>query len=347
MIITFKYRIKDANSAAKLKKLAGSVNFIWNYCNEVGLTQLDKDGKWLSNYDLHKLTAGCTKELNLCSSAVESVCDEFVRKRRQFKKRKLNWRSKKSLGWIPFKKFGISVKADTAKFYGQTFKFWKSREFGVIKTGSFNEDSQGRWYLNLVCEVPDEQIIKTNKEVGVDLGLKNTATYSNGTSFEGERPTRKYADKLAKAQMANKKKQVSKIHAKIKNIRKDSLQKETTRLIREFDLIVVGDVSSGKLVKTMMAKSVTDAGWFMYKSMLDYKTIRFGKDMKVVKENWTSRTCSGCNERSGPKGLSCLSVREWACIYCGEIHDRDVNAAKNILRIGHDTLTKGRLSITA
>lgn len=142
---------------------------------------------------------------------------------------------------------------------------------------------------------------------------------------------------------AKKKKQVAAIHTKIKNVRKDSIHKETLRLVKEYDLIVVGDVSSMKLVKTKMAKSTLDNSWGAYKSILAYKTIRFGKEMKVVKENWTTVTCSDCLERSFPKksGLSSLSVREWTCGCCGSIHNRDTNAAKNILRIGHDTLNKG------
>ena len=344
MILTLKYRIKDSTSAKKLNRMARSVNYVWNYCNEVSLMALDYNSTWLSGFDLQKLTSGCSKELSLSSTTIQQVCEEYATRRKQFKKRKLNWRSKKSLGWIPFKSNSIIINGDSIIYCKQVFRFWKSRGVGKIKCGSFNQDARGRWYVNLVCEVPNEQIEKTGKSVGVDLGLKTTATYSDGSSFQGEKPTRKYAEKLAIAQRARKKKQVKNIHTKISNVRKDSIAKETTRLVKEFDLIVVGDVSSKKLVKTKMAKSVNDVSWGIYKSMLAYKTIRFGKEMKVVKENWTTVTCSECFERSFPKkgGLSSLSVREWTCSSCGAKHNRDVNAAKNILlRLGHQTPIKG------
>ena len=118
---------------------------------------------------------------------------------------------------------------------------------------------------------------------------------------------------------------------KIKNTRKDFLHKETTKLVRRYKTIYVGDVSSSKLAKTKMAKSTLDAGWGLFKSMLEYKAIALGVDFKVVNEKYSTVTCSSCFERSGPSGLSALGVREWTCSTCGTDHDRDVNAARNIL----------------
>lgn len=343
MIITNKYRIKDSSLKDKLKQISYSVNFVWNYCNETSIDYLKKRETWLSSYDLQKLTSGCSKDLGLSSVTIQCVCDEYVTRRKQFKKAKLKWRSKKkSLGWIPFKKNSITYKGNGNIIYnGLELKFWESRFVGEIKCGSFNEDSQGRWYVNLVTEVPDFHYKKTGKEVGVDLGLKTTASYSDGNSFAGAKSTKLYAKKLAMFQRAKKNKQVSKLQSKIANVRKDAIHKETIRLVKEYDLIVVGDVSSTKLVKTKMAKSVLDNSWGTYKSLLAYKTIRFGKEMKVVKENWTTVTCSVCLERNGPSGLSGLSVREWVCSTCNTVHSRDTNAAKNILRLGHQTLIKG------
>jgi len=335
-IITYKYRIKDSTSKKKLQKMSYSVNDVWNYCNEVSQIALKNKNKFLSGFDLNKLTVGVAKDLGLNSDTVNAVCEEYVIRRKQFKKSKLNWRSrKKSLGWIPFKGRTIKCLGDgSIKYLNHTFRFYESRIPQNIKCGSFNQDAKGNWYLNLVCEIPCEIIPLTNISVGVDLGLKTTATYSDGSYFQGEKPTRKYADKLAKAQRARKKKQVTNIHRKIKNIRKDSIHKETTRLVKEYDLIVVGNVSSKKLVKTKMAKSTLDNSWGTYKSFLAYKTIRFGKELKVVNESWTTRTCNVCGNVADFSGLKGLSVREWVCSGCGEKHNRDVNAAKNILRLG-------------
>ena len=105
-------------------------------------------------------------------------------------------------------------------------------------------------------------------------------------------------------------------------------------------LLVVGDVGGKKMAKTKMAKSLHDAGWSSFRTMLEYKAIRRHGVFVVVKEHNTSRTCSSCGviPPSSPKGVKGLGVREWVCIECNTVHDRDVNAAMNILRLGHQSL---------
>ncbi len=313
--------------------MAGVVNFVWNFVNETSIEYLDKKGKWLSGYDLQKITSGCSKELSIHSQTIQIVGHEYALKRSQSKKRKLSWRSKKrSLGWIPLNPQSFSIYDDSVIFMGFSFRFWKSRDIdGVIKTGSFSQDSKGNWYINLTCEVVNTPIIKSGGLVGIDLGLKTIATLSNGDRLSRENITKKYASSLAIAQRARKKKRVTAIHRKIKNIRKDWNHKQTTSLVNRFDKIVVGNVSPSKLKKTRMAKSVSDAGWAEFKSMLAYKAIALGVEYKEVKENYSTVTCSHCGSRSGPKGLAGLNVRDWICMTCGATHDRDVNAAINIL----------------
>jgi putative transposase len=340
---TFKYRLKDKNTAI-LDKMARSVNFVWNYCNETAYSCLEKHNKWISGYDLCALTKGCSKELLISGQTIQFIAKEYASKRIQARKKKLKWRSKyRSLGWVPFNGQGINVKSDLIIYNSQRFRFWKSREiFGKIKSGSFFQDSQGRWYVCFVCEVGKIEKEKPVNETGIDLGLKTIATLSNGLKLDRANITSKYAEKLSIAQRAGKKRHVSKIHAKIKNTRKDFNHKQTTILVNSYGKIFVGDVSSSKLKKTRMAKSVSDAGWSQFKSMLAYKAIALGVEYKEVKENFSSVTCSGCFERTGPSGLSALGVREWTC-KCGTTHDRDVNAAINILRFGHESPIKGKL----
>lgn len=327
---TFKFRIKG--NTKELSRMAGAVNFIWNFANQTSIEYLDKKGKWLSGYDLGKLTAGCSKDLQIQYQTIESVVQEYAIRRKQFRKRKLSWRSfKRSLGWVPFKRT-IKVDGNQFKFNNQTFHFWKSREIGgKIKCGSFIQDSKGNWYICFSCDTEKKPAMKSGGAVGIDLGLKTIATLSNGDKLSRENITTKYASKLAMAQRARKKKQVKNIHAKIKNVRKDWNHKETTKLINRFDHIVVGNVSPSKLKKTRMAKSVSDAGWADFKSMLAYKAVVLGVGYKEVKENYSTVTCSHCGSRSGPKGLAGLNVRDWICLNCGTTHDRDVNAAMNIL----------------
>jgi IS605 OrfB family transposase len=124
------------------------------------------------------------------------------------------------------------------------------------------------------------------------------------------------------------------LHAKIANQRKDMLHKFSTALVRNNAAIFVGDAASAKLVKSKMAKSTLDAGWSSLKTMLEYKSHQAGIVFEVVSESYTTQECSACQARTGPKGLLGLVARQWVCGVCGSSLDRDVNAAKNILKRG-------------
>ena len=324
--------------------MAASVNFVWNYCNETSLYAIKNRSKFLSGFDLNNLTAGSSKELQLSSTTVQCICEEFVTRRQKAKKVKLRWRSgKKNLGWVPFKSLAIQLNENTVTYCKQKFKFWKSRDItGKIKCGSICEDSRGRWYLNLVCEVDVSEIKSPNgSEIGVDLGLKTLVTLSNGKKFEANKYYRKSQKILALAQKDKKKKRIKSIHAKIKNRRLDSNHKISTELTKEFQTIYVGNVSSKKLLKTKMAKSVSDASWGQLKTFLEYKAIMHQGKIMIVNEHLTTQTCSCClsTNTGAPKGVKGLGIREWVCSCCGSKHDRDVNAAINILRLGHQSLS--------
>ena len=148
---------------------------------------------------------------------------------------------------------------------------------------------------------------------------------------------------LAKAPRDNKKKRVKTLHAKIKNQRKDDMHQFSTQLVKNNAAIFVGDVASAKLVKTKMAKSTLDAGWAMLRAMLEYKSHQAGIVFEVVNESYSTQTCSCCGviPASSPKGRAGLGIREWICSECGTEHDRDINAAKNILAAGHRRLAAG------
>jgi IS605 OrfB family transposase len=128
--------------------------------------------------------------------------------------------------------------------------------------------------------------------------------------------------------------QAKRVHRRIRRRRQDACHKFSRKIINTYQKIVVGDVSSLKLAKTRMAKSVLDSGWGMLKRFLQYKGECAGRTVQVVSERNTSRGCSSCGALSGPSGLRQLAVRRWECAHCGESHDRDVNAARNILRAG-------------
>lgn len=347
---TLRLRIKDKH-ARVLSAMAREVNQVWNFCNETSRRAIRERHQWLSGYDLQKLTNGYSKcdGIHIGSPTVQQVCEDYAKARKQFKKAKLRWRvsnpqsSKYSLGWIPFKARALQYKAGQIAFAGQKFSLWDS--YGLadyeLRAGSFSEDSRGRWYLNVVVKVQAKGSSAT-ASVGIDLGLKEVAVASNGQRIEG-RFYRKLEADLGIAQRAHKKRRVKAIHAKIANQRKDALHKFSTALVRENAAIFVGDVASSKLVKTKMAKSTLDAGWAMLKTMLEYKSHQAGIVFEVVNESYTTQTCSCCGAipASSPKGRAGLGIREWVCSDCGAVHDRDVNAAKNILAAGHRRLAEG------
>jgi len=251
---------------------------------------------------------------------------------------------RRSLGWIPVNTGAAKWKNGQVFHNGHYFKIWDSYGLSQYKfrSGSFSEDARGRWYFSVVVDA-ELECPCGQESIDIDLGLKDTATCSDGSKMEVGRFYRDLEPKLATAQRANKKKRVKSIHAKIANRRKDALHKFSRQLVNRCGEIYVGNVKSSSLAKTKMAKSVLDAGWAMLKTMLDYKCAHAGIVFKEVNESYTTQTCSSCGAlpESRPKGLAGLGIREWTCSACGVTHDRDVNAAKNILAVGHGRLGVG------
>jgi transposase len=345
-MLTYNYRIKDATSRHHLLQMASAINYVWNYCNQVSIKAFKRDRTFLTAYDLHKLTAGTSKDLRLSADTIQQVCTEYVTRRRQFKKIKLRWRSKKkSLGWIPFKAAYIRVDGPTVTYCGHRFRLWLSRPLvGQVKTGSFTQDSRGRWYVSLQCDVPELHGPPAPAEVGIDLGLKDQIACTHlPEPLSRANITRHYAAPLAQAQRARKKKRVKAIHAKITNVRKDWTHKVTTAVARAARLIAVGNVSSPKLARTRFATSTYDAAWGSTRTLLAYKAIRLGGQYVEVSEFRSSCTCSVCNAVTGPSGLRQLGVRVWTCSACGAVHQRDINSAHIHLRRGRATLSGIRL----
>lgn len=340
-IITYSYRIKDSTSGKHLQQLGYACNFVWNYLNEMSMLAWRREKRFLSAYDLEALTVGTSQALGLHSDTITCLCHDYVKSRVQARKVRLHWRSRtRSLGWIPFKTRKLTITNDSIRYLGRRFRFWLSRPIeGVLKTGSFTQDACGHWYVNFHCEVDDPGMPLGETAIGIDLGLTNQIACSDmDTPYSRENLTRKYAATLGIAQRARKTKRVKKIHAKIANTRKDWAHKTTTAIVQRAKMIVVGNVSSINLSKTRLAKSTYDAGWGYIRRLLEYKANRLGVIYCEVNESGSSVTCSVCLSQTGPRGLDALKIRVWTCTHCGSQHDRDRNAAHNILRAGHCTL---------
>jgi IS605 OrfB family transposase len=325
-----------------LNAAAIEVNQVFNFCNETSFKasiRTDKNRKWMSGFDLCKLTAGAMEYFDkIGSHTIQSICIHYEQKRSAAKKLRLRWRKSggwnRSLGWIPFKALSIKRKGKYLRFAGKTFRVFESSRLDGVKwkAGCFAQDAVGDWWLCLPVEVQVELAIAPYESVGIDLGLKSIATTSDGDVLEAGKWTHNSADKLANAQRRGHKKQIARIHRKIKRQRADALHKFSRKIIDKYQKIIIGDVSSPKLVKTRIAKSVYDSGWGMFRQMLQYKGEYAGRSVEVINEKNTSVTCSSCGSLTGPHGMDGLIVRQWDCSDCGESHDRDVNAARNILR---------------
>jgi IS605 OrfB family transposase len=339
----YRYRIKGSSSLRKLAMQAKAVNFVWNFCNDSQKAAVRWGRRWLTGYDLNALTDGSGQDLDLGAQTVQAIGQQYALSRKTHKKRWLRYRGIRSLGWVPFKATGIKQIADGFKFRGHVYRVWLSRPVpGRIKCGSFAQDAVGHWYINLCVDVPIATTCGPGK-VGIDLGLKTTATMSDGSKFDGVRAYRANEPKLAIAQRARKKQRVKALHAQAKNRRLDGLHKLTTQLVRENKSVAVGNVSSTKLAKTKMAKSVYDAGWGMLRQFLRYKTLASGAEYVEVDESYSSQRCSHCGTlpESRPRGIAALEIREWTCSNCGTGHDRDINAARNILALGSERPAEG------
>jgi putative transposase len=343
MQLTYRYRVKDAKSRRVLQRMANCVNMVWNYCNDAQRHAVRWGQKWPSGFDLNRLTAGASKEIGLGAQTLQAIGQQYAISRQAQRKRRLRYRGKRTLGWVPFKALGIRHESDAFRFMGHSFRVWLSRPVnGAIRCGSFAQDAMGHWYINLVCEVAEHAACGQGM-VGIDLGLKTTASMSDGSKYDGLRAYRAIEPKLAVAQRAHKKKRAQALHAKAKNRRLDGLHKLSTKLVSQNKLVAVGNVNSLALVKTRMAKSTLDAGWGLLRTMLRYKTLARGAAYRDVDEHYSSQMCSACGSlpKSRPKGIAQLGIREWTCSDCGTGHDRDVNAARNILALGCQRLAEG------
>ena len=179
---------------------------------------------------------------------------------------------------------------------------------------------------------------KDGDSVGIDLGIISKATLSTGEKLPQENFSKGQETKLAKAQRRKKKRQVAKVNLKIKNKRKDWNHKRTFELAKTFKTIFVGDTKSESILTDInkINRAVYDASWYSFKTLLAYKVLRRQGLYKEVSEILTNNTCSNCKKVSD-KDFS-LNIREWICECCNSLLDRDINAAKNILRFGSESL---------
>ena len=229
----------------------------------------------------------------------------------------------------------------------------KHRDFiGTIKSITVSRTTDNKYYMSLLVESEIKPLKQSTRTVGLDLGLKSLIVDSNGHKYKNHKYLTKSQSRLAKAQRklskmvkgsSNRNKQrikVAKLHKKIQNQRNDYLHKLSKKIIDENQVICIESL----LVKDMMsdsklAKNISDVSWSRFVSMLIYKADWYNrKVIKVPSTYPSSQLCSKCGYKNSI--TKDLTIRKWTCPKCGSIHDRDINAAKNILSKGIEILTK-------
>ncbi|MBB2743200.1 UNVERIFIED_ORG: putative transposase [Microbispora rosea subsp. rosea] len=214
-------------------------------------------------------------------------------------------------------------------------------------TVTVSRDSDGRWYASLAVETATgpEPLPASGGQVGIDLGVSDFAVLSTGEKIPNPRHLERKAKNLARYQrrMARKqrgsnnrakaKAKVARAHTKVRDARADFLHRTSTRLVRDHDLIVIEDLNVKGMVRNRsLARAISDCGWGEFRRQLEYKTAKYGRHLVVI-DRWypSSKTCSACGHLLATLPLS---TRHWTCLDCGTRHDRDINAAKNILAAG-------------
>ncbi|MEU0432814.1 RNA-guided endonuclease TnpB family protein [Streptomyces sp. NPDC006290] len=211
-------------------------------------------------------------------------------------------------------------------------------------TVTVSQDAAGRWFVSLLCDDTITPAPAPPHAVGLDAGITSLVTLSTGEKITNSRHERRDRARLAKAQRelsrktrgsanrAKARRKVAKVHARIADRRRDHLHKLTTRLVRENQTVVIEDLTVRNMVKNRgLARAVSDAAWRHLRTMLEYKCAWYGRELVVI-DRWfpSSKLCGNCGTI---RAKMPLNVRAWTC-ECGTVHDRDVNAAQNILAAG-------------
>jgi putative transposase len=223
-----------------------------------------------------------------------------------------------------------------------------------IKSVTVTRKSNNNYYISVLVECENQDLPKTDKVVGIDLGLTDLAITSDGIKYpslylhrEYKKQLHYWEKRLARRRTQAKDKgvdlrsaknyqkariQVAKLNQKIKDTRKDYLHKTTTELVETYDVICIENLRISNMMKNRkLAQSIASQSWYMLRTMLQYKCLLYGKALIVVNPYKTSQICSSCGAETGKKPLS---VRHFTCPACHTQHDRDINASKNIKNIG-------------
>ena len=362
MLKAYKYRLyPNKQQIEQIQKTFGCCRFVYNQtlahrkdlyenkkesmnkiaCNNYVNQILKKEYEWLKEVDKFALTNSVYN--------MDSAYQKFFKEHSGYPKFKSKRDNKKSYT-TNITGNNIEVSFERSRIKLPKLKWIKAkvhREFvGKIKSATISQNPSGKYFVSILVETEYTSIESTGCMVGIDLGIKDLLITSDGEKFDNIRTTKKYEDKLAKEQRRlshkvkcsknwNKQRiKVARIHEKIHNTRIDNLHKISHKLVNENQVIVSENLAVSNMVKNHnLAKAISDCGWYELTRQISYKSDWNNRQyIKINRFYASSQTCNCCGYvNSNTKDLS---VREWICPKCGAIHDRDINAAKNILNEG-------------
>ncbi|WP_329532339.1 transposase [Streptomyces sp. NBC_01450] len=358
----FKYRFypNDAQ-AAQLKRTFGCVRKVYNLALQARTTAWFTEQRrinyvqtsallteWKKTEEHAFLVEVSSVPLQQTLRHLQAAFTNFFEKRSAYPRFKSLKKSRKSAEYTRSAFTYRDGRLTLAKMHEPLDIAWSRQlpEGQVPSTVTVSQDSAGRWFVSMLCEDASVKALRAgSRTVGVDVGITSLVTLSTGEKISNPKFERKDRVRLAHAQRELSRKEkgsknhdkarvrVARIYARIADRRRDFLHKLSTRLVRENQTIVIEDLAVRNMLKNRpLARAISDASWTKLRSMLEYKAQWYGRDLIAV-DRWypSSRTCSTCGHLVAKLPLN---VREWTCAACGVVHDRDANAARNILAAG-------------
>jgi putative transposase len=356
----FKYRFYPTDAqAAELSRTFGCVRKVYNLALAARTEAWARQQRvnynatsamltaWKKTEELAFLSEVSSVPLQQCLRHLQTAFTNFFGKRSEYPRFKSRKKSRKSAEYTTSGFRFREGKLTLAKMAEPLDIRWSRPlpEGAKPSTVTVSQDAAGRWFVSLLCDDPSVNPFPvSDNAVGIDVGLDHLLTLSTGEKIANPRHERKDRTRLAKAQRTLAKKargsanrakarlKVARVHARIADRRRDLLHQLTTRLVRENQTLVIEDLTVRNMVRNhSLARAISDAAWHEFRALLEYKAAWYGREVVVVDRFFpSSRLCSTCGTLQEKMPLH---VRTWTCA-CGTTHDRDVNAAKNLLAAG-------------